>query len=49
MDIVHESGGLVRPSNFWRFLCAWTKFLRVELKLSVYETVLSLKSRLGLL
>lgn len=49
MDIVHESGGLLRPSNFWRFLCAWTKFLRVELKLSVYETVLSLKSRLGLL
>ncbi|KAL4809073.1 ABC1 family-domain-containing protein [Aspergillus unguis] len=47
MDIVHENGGLLRPSNFWRFLCAWTKFLRVELKLSVYETVLSLKSRFG--
>ncbi|KAL4978099.1 ABC1 family-domain-containing protein [Aspergillus desertorum] len=49
MDIINESGGLLRPSNFWRFLCAWTKFLRVELKLSVYETVLSLKNRLGLL
>ncbi|KAL5000689.1 ABC1 family-domain-containing protein [Aspergillus recurvatus] len=49
MDTINESGGLLRPSNFWRFLCAWTKFLRVELKLSVYETVLSLKSRIGLL
>ncbi|KAL4983597.1 ABC1 family-domain-containing protein [Aspergillus falconensis] len=49
MDAISQSGGLLRPSNFWRFLCAWTKFLRVELKLSVYETLLSLKSRLGLL
>ncbi|KAL4785774.1 ABC1 family-domain-containing protein [Aspergillus varians] len=49
MDNIHGSGGLLRPSNFWQFLCAWTKFLRVELKLSVYETVLSLKSRIGLL
>jgi aarF domain-containing kinase len=49
MDTINESGGLLRPSNFWRFLWAWAKFLRVKLKLSVYETVLSLKSRLGLL
>ncbi|KAL4755204.1 hypothetical protein BDW72DRAFT_164350 [Aspergillus terricola var. indicus] len=49
MDTINESGGFLRPSNFWRFLCAWAKFLRVELKLSVYETVLSLRSRLGLL
>ncbi|KAL4927220.1 ABC1 kinase family protein [Aspergillus undulatus] len=49
MDLIKQSGGILRPSNFWQFLCAWTKFLRVELKLSVYETLLSLKSRLGLL
>ncbi|PYH95132.1 ABC1-domain-containing protein [Aspergillus ellipticus CBS 707.79] len=49
MDFVQETGGLLRPGNFWRFLCAWTGYLRVELKLSVYETVLALKSRLGLL
>ncbi|KAI9369109.1 ABC1 family-domain-containing protein [Aspergillus egyptiacus] len=49
IENINESGGILRPSNFWRFLCAWTMFLRVELKLSVYETVLSLKSRLGLL
>ncbi|KAL3450752.1 ABC1-domain-containing protein [Aspergillus insuetus] len=48
IEIIHENGGPLRPSNFWQFLCAWTKFLRVELKLSVYETVLSLKSRVGL-
>jgi aarF domain-containing kinase len=48
IEIIRENGGPLRPSNFWQFLCAWTKFLRVELKLSVYETVLSLKSRVGL-
>ncbi|KNG87218.1 putative ubiquinone biosynthesis protein, partial [Aspergillus nomiae NRRL 13137] len=49
MDLIHETGGLLRPFNFLRFLAAWTGYLRVELKLSVYETLLSLKSRLGLL
>ncbi|PYH45191.1 ABC1 kinase family protein [Aspergillus saccharolyticus JOP 1030-1] len=48
MEAVYEAGGLLRPANFWRFLCAWTGFLRVELKLSIYETLLSLKSRFGL-
>ncbi|RAL16486.1 ABC1 kinase family protein [Aspergillus homomorphus CBS 101889] len=47
LEAVHESGGIFRPANFWRFLCAWTGFLRVELKLSIYETLLSLKSRFG--
>ncbi|GAB1204520.1 hypothetical protein APSETT445_003176 [Aspergillus pseudonomiae] len=49
MDLIHETGGLLRPFNFLRFLAAWTGYLRVELKLSVYETLLTLKSRLGLL
>ncbi|KOC18320.1 ubiquinone biosynthesis protein [Aspergillus flavus AF70] len=49
MDLIHETGGLLRPFNFLRFLAAWTAYLRVELKLSVYETLLSLKSRFGLL
>ncbi|KAL3468270.1 ABC1 family-domain-containing protein [Aspergillus heterothallicus] len=48
IEVIYQNGGPLRPSNFWQFLCAWTKFLRVELKLSVYETVLSLKSRVGL-
>ncbi|KAL4878591.1 ABC1 family-domain-containing protein [Aspergillus karnatakaensis] len=48
LENINERGGWLRPSNFWRFLYAWSKFLRVEIKLSVYETVLSLKTRLGL-
>lgn len=49
MDTINESGGIFRPFNFLRFLWAWTGFLRVEIKLSVYETLLMLKSRLGML
>lgn len=48
-NIRESAGGLLRPLNFLRFLVAWMGFLRVELKLSVYETVLSVKSRVGLL
>lgn len=49
MDTIRENGGIFRPLNFFRFLWAWTGFLRVEIKLSVYETLLTLKSRLGML
>lgn len=49
MESIHESGGvLFRPSNLWNFLKAWFTYMRVELKLSVYERVLSLKSRFGI-
>ena len=49
MESIHESGGwFLRPKNLWNFLGAWFTYVRVELKLSVYETVLSLKSRLGI-
>lgn len=46
MESIRESGGVF--INFFRFLSAWAGFLRVEVKLSVYETLLSLKSRFGL-
>jgi len=46
MESIREEGGIF--VNFFRFLSAWAAFLRVEVKLSVYETVLSLKSRFGL-
>lgn len=49
MDAIRDEGGIFRPLNFFRFLWAWTGFLRVEIKLSVYETLLTLKSRLGML
>ncbi|KAJ6108062.1 hypothetical protein N7523_009385 [Penicillium sp. IBT 18751x] len=47
MESIRESGGVL--FNFLRFISAWAGFLRVEVKLSVYETVLSLKSRLGMM
>lgn len=46
METIRGSGGVFL--NFFRFLSAWVGFLRVEVKLSVYETVLSMKSRFGL-
>ncbi|KAJ5812272.1 hypothetical protein N7474_008573 [Penicillium riverlandense] len=48
MESIQESGGALHFFNFFRFLRAWAGFLRVELKLSVYETLLALKSRFGL-
>jgi aarF domain-containing kinase len=46
MEFIRESGGVF--ANFFRFLGAYANFLRVEVKLSVYETLLSLKTRFGL-
>ncbi|KAJ6063948.1 hypothetical protein N7499_012628 [Penicillium canescens] len=46
MESIQESGGVFR--NFFRYLCAWAGYLRVDIKLSVYETLLSFKSRFGL-
>lgn len=46
MESIRESGGVF--ANFFRFLSAYASFLRVEVKLSVYETLLSLKTRFGL-
>ncbi|CAI7564288.1 unnamed protein product [Penicillium glandicola] len=46
MELIKESGGILR--NFFRFLSAYASYLRVEVKLSVYETLLSLKTRFGI-
>lgn len=48
MELIKESGGLFRLSNFVKFLAAWAGYLRVEVKLSVYEAIHSFKSRVGL-
>lgn len=48
LQTVREAG-LWHPLNFLRFLFAYAGYLRVELKLSVYETLLLVKSRVGLL
>ena len=46
MESIRASGGVFR--NLFRYLSAWAGYLRVEMKLSVYQTILALKSRLGL-
>lgn len=35
------------PTHFFRFLSAWIGYMRVELKLELYETMLSLKRLVG--
>lgn len=46
MESIRASGGVFL--NFFQFLAAWAGYLRVQVRLSVFETVLSLKSRFGL-
>ncbi|KAJ5747823.1 uncharacterized protein N7511_009519 [Penicillium nucicola] len=46
MESIEVSGGVFR--NFFRYLSAWAGYLRVDIKLSVYETLLSFKTRFGL-
>lgn len=48
MEKVREHGSILRPRNFLRFLHAWASYLRVEIKLEIYERWLSLRGRLGL-
>ena len=37
MEIIAQSGSKLWPHNLFRFLAAWSSFMRVELKLSLYE------------
>jgi aarF domain-containing kinase len=48
MELVSQHGSILRPSNFFRFLCAFAAYVRVEVKLLGYEKWLSLKTRLGM-
>ncbi|KAL1998868.1 hypothetical protein VTN02DRAFT_5457 [Thermoascus thermophilus] len=43
-----QQGSLLWPPNLFRFLWAWMGYTRVELKLALYESFLSLKSRFGI-
>lgn len=47
MEIISQNGGILRPSNLIRFLSAWGTYMRVELKLSVYEYYISLRRLVG--
>ncbi|KAI9779793.1 MAG: hypothetical protein M1816_003329 [Peltula sp. TS41687] len=47
MEIIGQGGGLLRPGNWLRLLGAWMSYARIELKLSLYESYLSLRRRFG--
>lgn len=47
MEIIGQRGGLLRPGNWVRLLGAWMSYARIELKLSLYESYLSLRRLFG--
>jgi aarF domain-containing kinase len=48
VEQIRAAGSLLRPRNFVRLIGAWLGFLRVELKLEVFEKWLGIKRVLGL-
>ncbi|KAL1953257.1 hypothetical protein VTO42DRAFT_3345 [Malbranchea cinnamomea] len=48
MERIRERGSIFWPRNFFCFLQAWASYLRVEIKLEIYERWLALRGRLGL-
>ncbi|PGH29253.1 Atypical/ABC1/ABC1-B protein kinase [[Emmonsia] crescens] len=48
MEIIRQHGSILWPRNVVRFIQAWASYLRVEIKLELYENWLSLRGRLGL-
>ncbi|MCJ1400784.1 hypothetical protein MMC11_003992 [Xylographa trunciseda] len=47
MEIIGQHGSILWPRNLLRLVGAWTSYMRVELKLSLYESYLSLRRALG--
>ena len=47
LEIIRQRGSMLWPTNLFRLLGAWGSYMRVELKLSVYEYYLSLRRGLG--
>ncbi|KAI9850158.1 MAG: hypothetical protein M1838_006045 [Thelocarpon superellum] len=43
MEIISRHGSVFRPGNLLRFFGAWVSYVRVEVKLSLYEYFLSLR------
>ncbi|KAI1958657.1 hypothetical protein LOZ58_005064 [Ophidiomyces ophidiicola] len=48
MESIRQHGSIFWPKNVLRYICAWTSYLRVEIKLGIYEQWLSMRGRLGL-
>ncbi|KZF25667.1 putative ubiquinone biosynthesis protein [Xylona heveae TC161] len=47
MEQLHASGSIFWPHNLFRLFGAWATYMRVELKLSLYEFYLSLRRGFG--
>jgi len=47
MELIREHGSRFRPSNLLRMLRAWSSYMRVELKLSLYEYYVSIRRLAG--
>ena len=47
MEIIHEHGSKFQPRNLLRILWAWSSYMRVELKLSLYEYYILIRRLAG--
>ena len=47
MEIIGQRGSMLWPSNLFRLVATWGSYMRVELKLSFYESYLLLRRTLG--
>jgi len=45
---ITKRGSLLWPSNMAHVVLAWTKYMRIELRLSLYEAYISLRRKFGL-
>jgi len=43
MEIIRGAGSIFWPHNLLRLIAAWSSFMRVELKLSLYEHYISFR------
>jgi len=43
METIRRAGGMLWPHNLVRLVGAWASFMRVELKLSLYEIYISFR------
>ena len=46
-EIIRQSGSVFWPRNLCRLTQAWTSYIRVELKLSLYELYISFRRFVG--
>ena len=48
MEILSQRGSILWPSNLFQLVSAWGSYMRVEVKLSLYEYYISFKRVVGL-